>query len=96
MYSGKTSYQNNNLVALQQRAGANISGAIQNASVKTGVDFSYLLKQADVESSFNATAKAKGSSATGLFQFIESTWLSMVKKYGDKYGLGTMADKISD
>lgn len=96
MQSGIKSYQNNNLLALQTRAGAKISGAIQNASAQTGVDFSYLLKQADVESSFNAGAKAKGSSATGLFQFIDSTWLSMVKKYGDKYGLGTLADKISD
>lgn len=96
MRQGEISYQINNLNSLQARAGAKITGAIQQASRKTGVDFSYLLQQAHVESSFNSKARAKGSSASGLFQFIESTWLSMVKKYGDKYGLGDLADKISD
>lgn len=96
MSNGLKSYQINDLAALQTRAGAKITGAIKNASAQTGVDFSYLLKQANVESSFNATAKAKGSSASGLYQFIESTWLSMVNKYGDKYGLGDYAEKISD
>lgn len=96
MFNGNKSSQINSLTALQTRAGAKISGAIQHASARTGVDFSYLLKQANVESSFNATAKAKGSSASGLYQFIESTWLSMVNKYGDKYGLGEYAAKISE
>lgn len=96
MSFGNNSYQINDLQALQSRAGAKITRAIQSASTKTGVDFSYLLQQANVESSFKASAKAKSSSATGLFQFIDSTWLSMVKKYGDKYGLGNLADKISE
>ncbi len=87
---------NGNLEALATRAGAKITGAIQSASAKTGVGFSYLLQQANVESSFRADAKAKGSSATGLYQFIESTWLAMVRDHGDKYGLGTLADKISE
>jgi hypothetical protein len=95
MAYGASSYQINELQALQSRAGARITSAIKSASARTGVDFSYLLKQAEVESSFNPTVKAKSSSATGLFQFIESTWLSMVKKYGDKHGLGTYADQIS-
>lgn len=85
---------NSNLAGLSQRAGAKVTGAIQQASAKTGVDFAYLMQQANVESSFNAKAKAKSSSATGLFQFIESTWLQMVDKHGEKYGLGDLADKI--
>lgn len=68
--------------------------AIRNASARTGVNFAYLLEQASTESGFNPSVKAKTSSATGLYQFIESTWLSMVKKHGDKYGLGAFADKI--
>ena len=84
------------LQALSQRAGVKIAGAIQTASAQTGVDFSYLLQQANVESSFKANAKAKTSSASGLFQFIESTWIGVVKKYGDKYGLDNLASKISD
>ena len=55
-----------------------ISNAIKKASRATGVDFSYLLKTAARESAFNKSAKAKTSSAAGLFQFIESTWLKTV------------------
>lgn len=96
MNYGIKSSGNGDLQALANRAGAKITSAIQDASAKTGVGFSYLLQQANVESSFNANAKAKTSSATGLYQFIESTWLSMVKEHGDKYGLGDYADKISN
>lgn len=64
-----------------------ISNAIKKASRATGVDFSYLLKTAARESAFNKSAKAKTSSAAGLFQFIESTWLKTVKDVGDKFGL---------
>lgn len=70
---------------------APISGverAIARASARTGVDFSYLLKKADVESSLNPNARAKTSTATGLYQFIEKTWLQMVRDHGEKYGLG--------
>lgn len=66
-----------------------VAGAIHQASARTGVDFAYLLQQAKAESSFDPKAKAKTSSASGLYQFIESTWLSMVEKHGDKYGIET-------
>lgn len=68
--------------------------AVQKAAQRTGTDFSFLMEKAATESSFNPSAKAKTSSATGLFQFIESTWLNMVKEHGAKYGLGDMAEKI--
>jgi hypothetical protein len=68
--------------------------AVQKASQRTGVDFSFLMEKAAAESSFDPKAKAKTSSATGLYQFIESTWLNMVKKHGEKYGLGDYAEKI--
>lgn len=85
------SIQNNALAA----SAGGVLGAIKNASLQTGVDFAYLVKQASVESGLNPAAKAKTSSATGLYQFIESTWLSMVKKHGDKYGLGDLAAQIN-
>lgn len=86
----------NALAALTAAAPKKVLGAIQKASVSTGVDFAYLMGKAAAESSFNPKAKARTSSATGLYQFIEKTWLSMVKKHGDKYGLGEYADKIDD
>ena len=71
-----------------------IGAAIQQAALRTGVDFGYLLGQARIESGFNPDARAKTSSATGLFQFIEQTWLGTVQKHGDKHGLGWAADAI--
>ncbi len=71
-----------------------VQSAIQRASHKTGVDFGYLLGQAQVESSLNPTAKAPTSSASGLYQFIEQSWLGTVKKHGAEHGLGWAADAI--
>ncbi len=69
--------------------------AIQSASARTGVDFSYLVNKAAQESSFDPNAKSSSSSATGLYQFTKQTWLTMIKNYGAQYGLGNYADKIS-
>jgi hypothetical protein len=68
--------------------------AVQKAAARTGADFSFLMEKASMESGFNPAAKAKSSSATGLFQFIESTWLKMIKEHGAKYGLGALASHI--
>src|SRR5690348_634166 len=86
--------QNKALASYAARAPEQVLKSIKTASTRTGVNFAYLLQQASTESSFNPKAKAKTSSASGLYQFIESTWLSMVKKHGDKYGMGDLADKI--
>ncbi len=80
---------NNVLAAFGNNAPKHVINAIQKASVNTGVDFSYMVQQAHAESSFNPSAKAKTSSATGLFQFIDSTWMNMVDKHGEKYGIDT-------
>jgi hypothetical protein len=67
---------------------------IKSASKSTGVDFGYLMAQAAQESSFQADARATSSSATGLYQFLDSTWLSMMRTHGAKYGFAEMADHI--
>ena len=53
----------------------------------TGVDANLLKTFAAIESSFNPNAGAGTSTAKGLFQFINSTWATMLDKYGKKYGL---------
>ena len=65
------------------------------AGDKNGVDFDYLLQTAIRESSLNPKAKAQTSSATGLFQFLESTWLEVMKEDGPRLGYQTYADAIT-
>ena len=64
-----------------------VVAAIRLSSVRTGVDFSYLMKLAAAESNFKPTSKAATSSATGLYQFTRDTWLNTLKTHGVKYGL---------
>ncbi|MEM8724232.1 MAG: transglycosylase SLT domain-containing protein [Pseudomonadota bacterium] len=71
-----------------------VQRAIADAARQTSIEFDYLLAQAEVESSMNPEAKARTSSATGLYQFIESTWLNTMKRHGDRFGLGDVAARI--
>ncbi len=82
------------LVADTTSVASRIELAFQSASTSTGTSFDYLVKTAARESSFNPAAKAKTSSATGLFQFIESTWLETLKEAGPKHGLEKFSDEI--
>jgi len=72
-----------------------VEAAIQRASNATGVDFGFLLKTAGRESGMNPKAKAPTSSAAGLFQFVEQTWLATLKQHGSKYGYARYAELIS-
>jgi hypothetical protein len=67
---------------------------LNTAGDRSGVDFDYLLQTAIRESSLNPKAKAQTSSATGLFQFIESTWLEVMKDEGPRLGYQKYADAI--
>lgn len=88
--------QNNNLRAYTMNVPKDIMNAINTASQSSGVDFSYLMNQAKAESSFDPKAQSKTSSATGLYQFIDSTWLQMVDRYGDQYGIETEGKSRSE
>lgn len=76
-------------------AGARIASAIKQAANATGVSFEYLLATAKMESDFNPGARASTSSAHGLYQFIEQTWLRTVKDAGPSLGYGAYADAIT-
>jgi hypothetical protein len=79
----------------QIAAASNVAGAIRKASQLTGTNFQYLLATAKVESNLNPGAKAPTSSAGGLFQFIDQTWLGTLKESGEALGYGRYANAIS-
>lgn len=66
---------------------AEVMAALKAAARSTGVGFDYLVKTAQRESNFDPNAKAGTSSATGLFQFTDATWMSMLERYGAKHGV---------
>jgi len=72
-----------------------IATSIKQAAGTTGVSFEYLLATAKMESNFNPKAAATTSSARGLYQFIDQTWLGTVKEAGSQLGYGKYADAIS-
>jgi hypothetical protein len=72
-----------------------VARGLQQASAATSVDFGFLVSTATQESGLNADAKSRKGTATGLFQFIESTWLQMVQRFGAKYGVGDLAQQVS-
>lgn len=74
---------------------ARISGSIKQAADITGISFEYMLATAKMESNFNPKAAASTSSARGLYQFIDQTWLGTVKEAGSQLGYGKYADAIS-
>ena len=76
------------------QAAQKITGAIGLAARSTGASFEYLVTTAQIESRFNPKAKAPTSSATGLYQFIDQTWLATLKKAGPALGFGQYAEAI--
>jgi hypothetical protein len=74
---------------------ADVLQSIRSASAKTGVDFKFLLAQASLESGFRSDVSARRSSASGLFQFTNQTWLNMMRDHGQKYGQGALASTIA-
>lgn len=77
-------------------AGSVVEAALRRASSATGVDFGFLVRTAERESGFNAGAKAGTSSAAGLFQFVEQTWLATLKRHGSEHGYGRYANMIQE
>ena len=72
-----------------------VVAALQKAATATGSDFHYLLGTAMRESSLKPNATSNSSSAAGLFQFVDQTWLGLVKDHGAQHGLGNLADAIT-
>ena len=75
--------------------GSAVMGAIRQAAETIGTSFDYLLATAKIESGLNPQAGSSTSSARGLFQFIEQTWLSTMKQAGAALGYGDYAAAIT-
>lgn len=73
-----------------------VEAAVRKAADVTGVDFDFLMRTAKRESGFDAGAKAASSSAAGLFQFVEQTWLATIKRHGAAHGYARYADLIQE
>lgn len=67
--------------------------AIKTASNMVGVNENTMINFAKLESSLDPNAKAKTSSASGLFQITDGTWKELINKHGDKYGIDSSVDK---
>ncbi len=71
-----------------------LSNALQSASARAGVSFDFMVRTAARESGMDSSAKATTSSAAGLFQFVEQTWLNMVSRHGAGHGLTKEANAV--
>ncbi len=82
-------------VKVQAQGPSTVEQAIASAARQTSIDFEFLIAQAQVESAMDPDARARTSSATGLYQFIDSTWLGTMQRHGERFGLGDVASQIS-
>ena len=58
------------------------------------MDFQYLLAQAKLESSLDPSARAATSSAAGLYQFTQGTWLETLDRHGSQHGMDWISNAI--
>lgn len=64
-----------------------IQGVIDGAARERGLSADYMTRLAERESAFDPSARAGTSSATGLYQFTDRTWLGVLSKYGEELGV---------
>jgi hypothetical protein len=72
-----------------------VARALRGAARATGADPALLLALAWKESRFDPAARNPLSSARGLMQFTEATWLEMVRDFGPRHGLARHAAQLA-
>ncbi len=77
-----------------QNRNPDIIDALHNASQKTNISFELLVMKAMIESDLGRVTQSKTSSARGVFQYIEPTWIVLMKRYGNRIGYSEYADSI--
>ncbi|WP_233384468.1 lytic transglycosylase domain-containing protein [Methylobacterium sp. C25] len=93
--TGSTAGSGRTVTGTASSPNGSVVDAIRSGAESSGVGFEYLLATAKRESGLDPTAKAATSSASGLFQFIDQTWLGTMKAAGAKLGLSSYADAIT-
>ncbi len=72
-----------------------VADAVRAASRIAGVSAKTLLAQLAHESAFRHDARNAASSAAGPAQFLEGTWLDMIRRHGAAAGLASEAAQIT-
>ena len=85
---------NETLVFEDMRVPRWLAETVVRAAQVTNVDPAYMMALADKESSLLPDTKNRASSAEGLFQFLESTWLEVFRRYGSNHGYASEAEAI--
>src|SRR5215212_1252351 len=85
---------NETLVFEDMKVPRGLAETVVKAAQITNVDPAYMMALADKESRLLPDSKNRASSAAGLFQFIESTWLEVFRRYGSKHGYAAEAEAI--
>ncbi|WP_426046072.1 LPD38 domain-containing protein [Brevundimonas sp. TWP3-1-2b1] len=81
-------------VARMAPAPATIAPHIARASERSGVSADYLTNLARRESAFNPSAAAGTSTARGLYQFTEDTWLGTLRRHAADLGVSDIDARI--
>lgn len=68
---------------------------VHRASKGQGADFATILSKAAGESRLDNGAKNPRSTATGAFQFVERTWLDLVRRHGASIGREDLAAAVT-
>ena len=71
-----------------------VMDAIRSAAQESGIDPHLLAAVAWRESRFDPEARSQRSSAKGLLQFTEGTWLQAIRDYGAQHGAGDYAAAV--
>jgi len=82
------------IFSINNGTGSPVAGAIRDAAHSTGTSFEYLLTTAQIESNLNPAAQATTSTAKGLYQFVDQTWLATMKQAGPALGFSKYAAAI--
>ncbi len=80
---------------LSQNQNGQLATAIYKASLKTGVDFKLMVLKAKMESDLGRLTAAQYTSARGAFQYIEPTWLTLIRRYGHEIGYAHYGEAIA-